>query len=218
MHPDPRRTRAAGISHPNLCVTPPRPSAVCRKHAGTLSRRPPYSNFARTCKVATKSDFFSSTGRGAFSFWRNQKENGGRIPPDKPPAGAEIPEAAATAAHLMLPPLVASPHQIVDGDAEVVRQLHCIAGINITARLGNGVDICYPSEHQLLMEKIREKGLLISEYPPGTKPARYNFPKRNRLISAWSDKLIIIGPGKGSGSLITGDYAKKYGREIEIIS
>ena len=42
---------------------------------------------------------------------------------DKPPAGAEIPEAAATAAHLMLPPLVASPHQIVDGDAEVVRQL-----------------------------------------------------------------------------------------------
>ena len=61
------------------------------------------------------------------------------------------------------------------------------------------------------------KGLLISEYPPGTKPARYNFPKRNRLISSWSDKLIIIGPGKGSGSLITGDYAKKYGREIEIM-
>lgn len=85
------------------------------------------------------------------------------------------------------------------------------------AVLGNGVDICYPSEHQLLMEKIREKGLLISEYPPETKPARYNFPKRNRLISAWSDKLIIIGPGKGSGSLITGDYAKKYGREIEIM-
>lgn len=88
----------------------------------------------------------------------------------------------------------------------------------MTAVLGNGVDICYPSEHQLLMEKIREKGLLISEYPPGTKPARYNFPKRNRLISAWSDKLIIIGPGKRSGSLITGDYAKKYRREIEIIS
>ena len=38
--------------------------------------------------------FFSSTGRGAFSFWRNQKENGGRIPPDKPPAEAESPEAA----------------------------------------------------------------------------------------------------------------------------
>ena len=84
------------------------------------------------------------------------------------------------------------------------------------AVLGNGLDICYPSEHQLLMEKIREKGLLISEYPPGTKPTRYTFPKRNRLISAWSDRVIIIAPGKGSGALITGDYAKKYGREIEI--
>lgn len=75
-----------------------------------------------------------------------------------------------------------------------------------------------PVRTSVVNGKIREKGLLISEYPPGTKPARYNFPKRNRLISAWSDKLIIIGPGKGSGSLITGDYAKKYGREIEIIS
>lgn len=67
------------------------------------------------------------------------------------------------------------------------------------------------------MDKIREKGLLISEYPPGTRPTRYNFPKRNRLISAWSDKVIIIAPGKGGGALITDDYAKKYGREIEII-
>lgn len=61
------------------------------------------------------------------------------------------------------------------------------------AVLGNGLDICYPSEHQLLMDKIREKGLLISEYPPGTRPTRYNFPKRNRLISAWSDKEYEFG-------------------------
>lgn len=85
------------------------------------------------------------------------------------------------------------------------------------AIVGNGLDICYPSEHQLLMEKIREKGALLSEYPPGTKPMRYNFPRRNRLISAWADKVIIIAPGKGSGSLITADYAKKYDRKIEIV-
>lgn len=84
------------------------------------------------------------------------------------------------------------------------------------AILGNGLDICYPSEHQLLMDKIRKKGLLLSEYSPGTNPTRYNFPKRNRLISAWSDKIIIIAPGKGSGSLITADYAIKYDRKIEI--
>ena len=71
--------------------TPPRPSGDPRKHAGTLSRRPPYSNFARMCKVATKSDFFSSTGRGAFSFCQEQKENGGRIPRGNGPlAGARF--------------------------------------------------------------------------------------------------------------------------------
>ena len=85
------------------------------------------------------------------------------------------------------------------------------------AILGNGLDICYPSEHQLLMDKIREKGLLLSEYPPGTRPTRYHFPRRNRLISAWSDEVIVIAPGKGSGSLITADYAKKYGRKTEIL-
>lgn len=85
------------------------------------------------------------------------------------------------------------------------------------AIVGNGLDICYPSEHQLLMEKIRKKGALLSEYPPGTKPMKYNFPRRNRLISAWADEVIIIAPGKGSGSLITADYAKKYDRKIEIL-
>lgn len=68
------------------------------------------------------------------------------------------------------------------------------------------------------MEKIREKGALFSEYPPGTKPMKYNFPRRNRLISAWADEVIMIAPGKRSGSLITADYAKKYDRKIIYIS
>lgn len=110
---------------------------------------------------------------------------------------------------------------IVSGMAKGIDACAATACINeggyTVAVLGNGLDTCYPSEHQLLMDKIREKGLLISEYPPGTRPTRYNFPKRNRLINAWSDKVIIIAPGKGGGALITGDYAKKYGREIEII-
>lgn len=81
---------------------------------------------------------------------------------------------------------------------------------------GNGLDICYPSEHRKLMECIEQNGLLISEYPPGTSPTKYAFPRRNRLISAWSDKLIAIAPGKGSGALITVQFGEKYGREVEI--
>lgn len=84
------------------------------------------------------------------------------------------------------------------------------------AILGNGLDICYPSEHRILMDRIKEKGLLLSEYPPGTKPTKYAFPKRNRLISAWSDKVVVIAPGKGSGALITEGYARKYSRKIEL--
>lgn len=85
------------------------------------------------------------------------------------------------------------------------------------AILGNGLDICYPSEHIKLMESILENGLLISEYPPGKAPTKYNFPQRNRLISAWSDQLIVIEPGKGSGALITADFEKKYGRKVMIL-
>ena len=85
---EPRR----GSQCSSLHRTPPRPSGSPRNPAGTILRRPPYSNFARTCKVATKSDFFSSTGRGAFSFCQEQKENGGRIPRGNGPlAGARFP-------------------------------------------------------------------------------------------------------------------------------
>ena len=85
------------------------------------------------------------------------------------------------------------------------------------AVVGNGLDICYPSEHKKLMDCIIEKGLLLSEYPPGIRPSRYTFPRRNRLISAWAERIIVIAPGKGSGALITAEYGRKYGRQVDII-
>ena len=56
------------------------------------------------------------------------------------------------------------------------------AGGYTIAILGNGLDICYPGEHHKLMKCTEEKSLLLSEYPPGTPPSRYTFPRRNRLI------------------------------------
>lgn len=82
------------------------------------------------------------------------------------------------------------------------------------AILANGLDMCYPKEHDVLMEKIIEKGAVLSEYPPGVGPSRYRFPRRNRLISAWSDEIVVIGAGRGSGALITAEYAEKYGKEV----
>ena len=73
LAPRPKAHPRRGNQPPNLCVTPPRPSAVCRKHAGTLSRRPPYSAEARRRRSAAKSVFFSYTERGAFSFGARPK-------------------------------------------------------------------------------------------------------------------------------------------------
>ena len=82
------------------------------------------------------------------------------------------------------------------------------------AFLANGVDICYPSEHRSLYEQIIENGAILSEYPPGTNAHPKYFLKRNALISAWSDKVIVVEAGEKSGALTTVDFAKKYSREI----
>ncbi|WP_461207864.1 DNA-processing protein DprA [Clostridium sp. DL1XJH146] len=82
------------------------------------------------------------------------------------------------------------------------------------AVLGNGVDICYPKEHIDLMEKIIDNGAVISEYSPGTKPDALRFPKRNRIISAFSKRLLVVEASEKSGALITASYSKKYKREI----
>lgn len=89
------------------------------------------------------------------------------------------------------------------------------AGGYTVAVLANGLDICYPSEHKKLKECIEKEGLLISEYPPGIRPTKYAFPQRNRLISAWSDEIVVIAAGRKSGALITAAYSEKYGRKID---
>lgn len=84
------------------------------------------------------------------------------------------------------------------------------------AVLGNGLDICYPSEHKKLMEQIERNGLLISEYEPGIRPQKINFPRRNRIIAAFSDEIIVIEAKKGSGALITAQCGEKYHRRVKI--
>lgn len=82
------------------------------------------------------------------------------------------------------------------------------------AILGCGLDICYPKEHKELMQKIVERGAIISEYPPGIKPNANHFPKRNRLMSAWCKKLLVVEAGEKSGSLMTAAFAKEQDRDV----
>lgn len=86
------------------------------------------------------------------------------------------------------------------------------------AVIGTGVDLIYPKENENLMHKIiEENGLIISEYPLGTKPNAINFPKRNRIISALSDGVLVIEAKEKSGALITVDFALDQGKEVYVM-
>ncbi|AGX42410.1 DNA-processing protein DprA [Clostridium saccharobutylicum] len=86
-------------------------------------------------------------------------------------------------------------------------------GVNICV-LGCGIDIVYPSENKFLFSKIAEKGVVISEFLIGTRPLRYNFPKRNRIISGLSDSVIVVEASERSGSLITARLAQQQGKKV----
>ena len=108
-------------------------------------------------------------------------------------------------------PVISGMAKGIDGYAHTA----CLKANGYTlAILGCGVDICYPKEHLELMHKIIEKGAVISEYPPGTKPDARHFPARNRLISAWCKKLLVVEAGEKSGSLLTATFAKEQNREV----
>ena len=88
------------------------------------------------------------------------------------------------------------------------------AGGATAAVLGCGVDICYPAANAPLRRRIAEKGLLLSEYEPGTPPRPYRFPQRNRIISGICEAVVIAEAGLSSGSLITAECAAEQGRRV----
>lgn len=111
-------------------------------------------------------------------------------------------------------PLISGLAAGIDGSAHkgVVQ-----GGGQTWAVLGTGCDSVYPSQHRHLAARILNNGGgLISEYIPGTRPARYNFPKRNRIISGLCHSVVIVQAPVRSGALYTADFALDQGRDVYV--
>lgn len=109
---------------------------------------------------------------------------------------------------------------IVSGMALGIDQAaHCgalsVQGKTI-AVLGTGINIVYPDKHKELYQNIAEQGLLISEFPPFTKPLAQNFPIRNRLITGISEGVLIVEAALKSGSLITARLALEQNKNVYV--
>lgn len=88
----------------------------------------------------------------------------------------------------------------------------CVVGV-----LGCGVDIVYPRCNRGLFLDTQRHGCLLSEFPPGTEPFKWNFPKRNRIISGLSCGVLIVEAPERSGALITARQAADQGRDVFVV-
>jgi DNA processing protein len=91
------------------------------------------------------------------------------------------------------------------------------AGGGTIAILGSGVDVPYPPSHAALHARIAAEGLVLSEAPIGSRPVLGAFPKRNRIIAALSETLVVIEAGERSGALITSRLALELGRNVAAV-
>ncbi len=88
-------------------------------------------------------------------------------------------------------------------------------GAPTVAVLGSGADVIYPVSNRMIAARILDQGgCIMSEYVPGTKPFKWHFPARNRIISALSRGLIVVEAPLKSGALITAQFALEQGRDV----
>lgn len=85
------------------------------------------------------------------------------------------------------------------------------------AVLAGGIDIRYPAGHSALLHRIGGNGLLVTEYPPGVRPARHRFLTRNRLIAAFAGATTVVEAGLRSGAANTAAWARLLGRPVAAV-
>ncbi len=85
------------------------------------------------------------------------------------------------------------------------------------AVIGTGVDLVYPASNRDIYRKVRENGLIVSEFPLGTPPSNNNFPRRNRIIVGLSKACLVVESSVDGGSMISANFALEMGRDVMAI-
>ena len=102
----------------------------------------------------------------------------------------------------------------IDGAAH--RAALAADGITV-AVLAGGLDVPYPAGHSALLHRIGQHGLLLTEYPPGVRPARHRFLTRNRLVAAVAGAAVVVEAGLRSGAANTAAWARALGRVVAAV-
>lgn len=118
----------------------------------------------------------------------------------------------------IVPPLVDNGAVIVSGLAKGADTMAHESTIYYNGKtiavLGHGFFHLYPYENRSLAEELAKSHLLLTEYPPYMKPAKWTFPMRNRIISGLSESVIITESEEKSGTMSTVDHALDHGKTI----
>ena len=120
--------------------------------------------------------------------------------------------------HELIPVLVNDDIVVISGLARGVDTLAheetLKANGSTIAVIGSGLDVVYPLENSKLYDLIAKRGLIISEYPLQSRPLKFHFPYRNRIIAGLSHGVCVIEAKEKSGSLITANLALSENREV----
>ena len=110
---------------------------------------------------------------------------------------------------------------VVSGLAEGVDAAAMVGALNqrasVVGVLGCGIDLVYPRKNKDLYLQTECQGCILTEYAPGTPPLRWNFPKRNRIISGLSCGTVVVEAPEKSGSLLTARLALDQGRDVFVV-
>ena len=125
---------------------------------------------------------------------------------------------ASQVLYQFIPKLVLENLVIVSGLAKGVdrlsHELAILAGGKTIGVIGCGLDRCYPKEVSDLFQEMKQKQLVLSEYPLGTPIKKHHFPMRNRIIAGLTQGTCVIEAKERSGSLITAQLALDNGKEV----